>query len=286
MKTETSTIDARRHAGPLVVVQNNFVVRLTAPAAVAARELGLALHDVSSGEIAAPVPEGGPWGPILVLGSILFAHQWAREDPLLAPWIFWDDAAYDAATWADQMGSAYLNAEGYSTTVGDFVSSASRPRHIRPRSGIKMVADRTPTESTAGRRSIAGCVVSPSDLAALNVDPATPIWATAPKRIIAEIRVWMIDGRPAAASTYRIDDQHVRSASHPLVAEAIETARHHHERWRPGRHYVVDLGLVGEGWRIVEYNPIHSSGWYHADPRLVISAYMDAMSEHPGRSPQ
>ena len=55
---------------PLLVVQNNHVVRLTEPVAKAALARGIAVHDVSSGDQVArrPLPpEGGPWGPILLI---------------------------------------------------------------------------------------------------------------------------------------------------------------------------------------------------------------------------
>lgn len=262
---------------PLVIVQNNFVQRLTAPVARATRAMGIALHDVSSGEQAAlhPLPaEGAPWGPVLVMGSVLFVHQWAREDPTLKPWVFWDDDQYDAVVWAERMGRRYLNADGYETTIGEFSRSGVKARHLRPRSGIKMIGDKPVTESQNGQESIAGFVARPEDVDRLNIDPATKIWASGPKDIVGEVRVWMIGGRVAAASTYRICGEHDRRRKHPFVDEAVAVAQDYHRIWHPGRHYVVDLAMTGEGMRVVEYNPIHSSGWYDADPADVISAFM------------
>lgn len=263
----------------LVVVQNNFVERLTGPMAKAVNARGIALHDVSSGDEAArrQLPsDPGPWGPILVIGSVLFVHQWARGNPLLEPWIFWDDAQYDAVTWAERMGGKYLNADGYETTVGGFIESDCRPRHIRPRSGVKMIGDKVRTEDQAGRTSIQGLVASPTHLASLNIDPETRIWASGVKDILGEIRVWMIGGRVAAASTYRSGGEHHRATEHEYMAEARMAAEEYHRIWHPGRHYVIDLAMTGEGMKIVEYNPIHSSGWYAADPGDVLDAYMAA----------
>lgn len=262
---------------PLVVVQNNFVERLTGPMARAARHAGVALHDVSSGAAAEanPLPDGGPWGPILVMGSVLFVHQWARGEPTLTPWVFWDDERYDAALWARELGSAYLNAAGRATTAGAFAASDAASMHVRPRSGIKMIGEVRPTESKAGPQSIPGIVATPAEFALLGVDPDTPIWASPPTRIDAEFRTWMIGGRAVASSTYRVAGRPEFDAEHPLVADAVGHATRLHDVWHPGRHYVVDLALTPDGWRVIEYNPIHSSGWYDADPALVLHAYME-----------
>lgn len=261
---------------PLVIVQNNHVVPLTGPVAKAARARGLRLHDISSGYMdgVPALPAGGPHAPVLIIGSVLFVHQWARGQADLLQWVFWDDAQYDAVLWADKLGRSYLNAAGYETTIGAFQASNSEAMHLRPRSGVKMIGDKPLTESSEGRTSIAGIVVTPAEIAALNVDPDTGIWASPPREIEAEVRVWMIGGVPVAASTYRIDGEHDRRSDHPFVNQASQKAAALHGTWHPGRHYVVDLALTSEGWLVVEYNPIHSSGWYDADPGTIIDAYM------------
>jgi hypothetical protein len=268
----------RHKERPLLVVQNNLVTRLTAPIAIAARERNIIVHDVSSGEMTdiPATPGNGLWSPVLVIGSVLFVHRWARADATLSRWVFWDDDRYDAALWAEVIGDRFLNAHGYPTTISAFVSSDSRAMHIRPRSGSKMVGERKASESTAGQRSVSGLVASPGELAALEIDGETPIWVSSPRHIYAEVRVWMIGGQAAASSTYRIGGQHVHDREHRLVHEAREVARQLHGLWQPDRHYVADLALTEQGWRLVEYNPIHSAGWYDAEPGDVLDAYLAA----------
>lgn len=268
---------------PLVIVQNNFVQRLTAPMALAAREIGVAVHDVSSGDEARrrPLPENDEtWSPILVIGSILFVHQWAREEAALAPWVFWDDAQYDAALWAKQIGTRYLNSDGLETTIREFQGSDSTARHIRPRSGMKLVGEKVPTESEGGQSSIAGLVATPQEIQALNIDPNTAIWTAPPKSIDGEVRVWMIGGRAVAASTYRVNGAHERTVEHPFIEQAISAALECHEIWRPGKHYVVDIAITGNEPKVIEYNPIHSSGWYAVNPGAVLDAYITAETSH------
>jgi hypothetical protein len=265
---------------PVLVCQNNHVRRLTGPAALAAHALGVAVHDLSSdadmtGRPA--LPSGGPWGPVLVMGSVAFVDQWARRDPALSRWVFWDDARYDAAAWSEAMGDAYLNHGGRPTTVGEFVASRGEARHVRPRSGVKLIGDVVRDEDHDGRRGLQGAVFAPAELAARNVDPALPIWTSPPRAILAEVRVWMIGGRPACWSTYRALGRAAYSTSQTMCERAVDAAVRLHGTYRPDRHYVVDLALCDDGeWRLVEYNPIHSSGWYAADPETMLTAFLEA----------
>jgi hypothetical protein len=267
---------------PLLVAQNNYqrVSRITGRAAQAAHALGIAVHDLSSdadmtGRPALP-PEG-PWGPVLVMGSVAFVDQWARREPDLARWVFWDDARYDAAAWAQAMGDRYLNSGGRPTTVGEFVSSDLPAMHVRPRSGVKLIGDVVRDENTAGRRGLQGAVFAPAELGARNVDPTLPIWISPPRDIALEMRIWMIDGEAACWSTYRVEGRPEYLTDHPRTQDALATAAQLHDVYRPDRHYVIDLALCSDGtFRLVEYNPIHSSGWYAADPEHMLRAYFEA----------
>lgn len=262
---------------PLLVVQNNHVVRLTGPVTKAAQARGIAVHDVSSGDQVArrPLPkEGGPWGPILLIGSSLFPTRWLEAVPEMGRWIHRDEGMFDAALWAERMGARMLNARGHATTIADFAASDGPAMHVRPRDGMKLVGEKVRTESQAGSMSVPGIVVAPSEIAALGIDPETPIWTSPVREIRAEVRTWMIGGRAVAGSTYRIGGAHDRRADHPFVDEVAAAAVADHARWSPARHYVVDHALTDEGWLVIEYNPIHSSGWYDADPGVVLEAFM------------
>ena len=269
---------------PLLVAQNNHerVSRITGKAARAAHAMDVTVHDLSSDADMSgrpALPPGGPWGPVLVMGSIAFVDQWARREPELSQWVFWNDARYDAAAWADALGDRYLNYSGWSTTVGAFTASDLTAMHVRPRSGVKLIGDVVADENTAGRRGLQGAVFTPAELAARNVDATLPIWISVPRDIALEMRIWMIDGRPACWSTYRIDGRPAYETDHARTPDALMKASELQETYRPDRHYVVDLALCSDGrFRLVEYNPIHSSGWYGADPADMLGAYFAAES--------
>jgi len=274
---------------PIVVVQNNHVERLTGPVAEAAREAGIDIRDVSSGAEAEkhpPLPASGPWAPVLVFGSVHFCRRWAAADPVLSPWIHWTEEAFDAVVWAERLGDAMLNADGVATTIGEFSSSDLSAMHLRPRGDMKFVGDAVRTEDATGQRSIPGIVVTPAEAGALGIDPGTGIWASPMRTIDAEVRIWMVGGMPVSASTYRVDGAMHLSSTHPLVARAVAAAEKTHEVWSPAAHYVVDMALSGGEWRIVEFNPVHSAGWYDADVSAILQALIAAETERVGRHPE
>lgn len=273
---------------PLVVVQNNRVEQLTGPAAQAARYLGITLHDLSSGEKAGdnPLPQGGPWDPILVVGSLAFVKQWAGDNPDLTRWIFRDEKSYDPEVWSEKLGPYYLNHDGVATTVAEYQSSDLSDHHIRPRFASKLVGDATRDEETTGLIDIPGFVGSPPSLALRNIDLDTAIWVSPVKKILAEVRVWVIHGYVVAASMYRLNGEKHRTTDHTWVERAIFSAQLLHRHWSPGIHYVVDLAQTREGMKVIEYNSIHASGWYAANPEEVVKAFFQEREVHGTLSDQ
>jgi hypothetical protein len=257
---------------PLVVVQNNLVVRLTGPLALAARERGIALHDISSVEDMSgvpPFPAGmnvpGAVGPVLVYGSIGFVHNWAKNHPELSRWVFWSDDAASADTWRENLGDLYLNGDGWETTIGEVLAHEIAPRHYRPMTTTK---------------SIVGSVMTPDELRKIafekEIDTEFRLWSSAPKTIDMEVRVFIIDGKVAGYSVYRLDGAFNYDNTNPKVIDALIAAGLIAVVYSPARHFVCDVGLVDGEWKLIEFNPLHSSGWYGTDVGAVLDAYFTA----------
>jgi hypothetical protein len=268
--------DAGHHRGmkPLLVVQNNLVVRLTAPLAEAARARGITIHDISSVDDMSGVPpypaglnKPGMVGPVLVYGSIGFVHEWAKKHPELQRWVFWSDEAAEAETWRRNLGDLYLNADGWETIVGEAVAYEKVPRHYRPMTTTK---------------SIVGSVLTPEKLHEIarnkNIDSSFRIWSSAPKTIDMEVRVFMIAGQVAGHSVYRRDGEFCYDNTDPRAGDALNAAQMISDRYSPARHFVCDVGLVNGEWKLIEFNPLHSSGWYGTDVGGVLDAYMASES--------
>ena len=258
---------------PLLVVQNNLVEHLTARLAIAARERGIPIHDLSSRDDMTGVPPfpAGINRPsempdrVLVYGSIHFVHQWAAQHPDLQRYVFWSPEAQSAAVWSEKLRHHYHNSDGWETTVGEVLAHEVSPRHYRPMTTTK---------------KIAGSVLTPDELRAKAVEKDIPmdfrLWSSEPKTVTHEVRCFVVDGEIVTYSMYRANGAMHISYEHHLIGKALEEARAVIKRWSPARHFVVDVGLIDNVWGMIEFNPIHSSGWYACDAGVVLDAYFKA----------
>ncbi|WP_394659946.1 ATP-grasp domain-containing protein [uncultured Novosphingobium sp.] len=235
---------------PLVIVQADEVAVMTAPLAMAAAARGYDVYDVSLSHPRTFDTEGR--APILIYGSVALLHHWAAKTEALRNWTFWDEAALSPDTWASRLGNLYLNADGRRTIACEVPAGW----YARPMRNAK---------------AFTGGLSIPD-----NVASDTPVWAAPAKRIDAEVRVFIVGGKPVAASTYQVAGQHVRVTTDAHVDAAVQAATHALRVWTPLRHCVADLALSDGVWRIIEFNCLNTSAWYAVDPGVVLDAFVEA----------
>jgi hypothetical protein len=106
-----------------------------------------------------------------------------------------------------------------------------------------------------------------------------PILVSDPVNILAEWRVWVLEGCAVASSLYKGDagrDPSHSLASVELVAELACKAA---AEWTP-RALVVDIGWTDAGnFVVIEANPCFGSGIYDADPAEVLEVLQGACVE-------
>lgn len=235
---------------PLVIVQADEVAVMTAPLAMAAAAKGYDVYDVS---LSHPRPfDAEGRAPIFIYGSVALLHHWAAKAEALHDWIFWDEAALSPDTWAHHLGNLYLNADGRRTIACEVPAGW----YARPMRNAK---------------AFTGGLSIPD-----NVALDTPVWAAPPKRIDAEVRVFIVGGKPVAASTYQVAGQHVRVTTGAHVDAAVQAATDALRVWTPLNHCVADLALSDGVWRIIEFNCINTSAWYAVNPGVVLDAFVEA----------
>lgn len=90
------------------------------------------------------------------------------------------------------------------------------------------------------------------------------------KRIHAEWRLAVVDGKVASASQYRRGGrQHLEEGAPEGV---LEYARARIAEWAPRRAFVMDICEVDDGYRIIETNSISSAGFYKMDMESYVEA--------------
>lgn len=249
----------------LIIVQNNLVEHLTGRVAQYGRDNGIAVHDFSSSDgTPVPIPDG-EWSSILLYGSVGMIIN-ARADPRLRQWVMMGDDFADCAVWASRLGHLFLNWDGIETTVAEAIKNPN-PRHYRPMIVSKKLVGSVLTGEELAQRAVEK-----------NLNPDYPVWSSPPLDISMEIRVFIVAGEIAGYSMYRRDGKPCFDNSDPRVEAGLAFAdRVVAKGWMPSQTVVVDIALVDNRfWRIIEFNPLHSSGWYETDHGAVIDAFFAA----------
>lgn len=250
---------------PCVFVQNNLVERLTVPAARAARSLGAALEDRSSTSDFDPDACGVDWAqydPVVPIGSVQFVRK-LKGSRSLARYTWYDSDSFSARSWNSRLGSRMLNQSGYPVLARDVPRTLrATPLHARPDCEDKAFRAHVFTSQQWGLEAQARRLRADLDC-----------WVSPVREIRAEWRCWFVGGKFVAASQYRETDQMAVVADAPAAVEAY--ARQVADLWLPAPCVVMDVAAVAEGFRVVEFNPIHSSGWYAVDVAAVLQAWLN-----------
>lgn len=266
-------------------LQNNHVDGMTGRIAVALRQAGKDFEDFSlmPGE---PLPEwraeddrGGAffYGSVGLLQRMRGQPGWSRA-------VFGDDESLDQRVWTERRGEDMLNASVEIVELGSL-----RGRNLEGKWFARPAVD---------HKAFTGQVVERGDLSGLSrprkgmarEHPESLLVAISPARddLEEEARFIVEGGEVRLGSTYRVEGQTVRQE----VKEGAlwDAARELARGWLPASLCVMDVvRLRGGGFKIVEFNSIHSSGLYAIDEKAFIQvverACLDRALRPEGKAP-
>lgn len=257
---------------PVIFIQNNYVQANTLQVAKFAFENKIEMIDRSMTDTFDPDNCGVNWpqyGPVLVYGSVDFIKACAKSTHL-AKYVFNDPAQFSMAAYVKHYKDLMLNARGKLTNPKELLETPSftftARYHIRPDSEDK---------------AFPGNVYSYHEwvdlVCNLNLNLRLPCWVSpvAPK-ILREWRCWVVDGRVVSVVEYGVTGR--------LFSDPTQDAEAKKFAWRvckpdmPANYYVMDICETTEGFKIVEFNPINSSGWYGSNTaQAVLAAWFNSM---------
>jgi len=102
------------------------------------------------------------------------------------------------------------------------------------------------------------------------LDTQTKVVIAWPKKIQAEWRWFVVGGSVIDGSMYRAHGQLIKK--HETDIETIIEAQLLAEKWLPDPCCVMDLALVNNEIKVIEFNCINSSGFYNHNVRDIFSA--------------
>jgi len=235
--------------------------------------------------------------PHQFIGMIPFSHEITSERPLVGndyiPYgstLFTTVASEQYPSWKglffdldvfnyeasvanrdDMLNDLYIfNAECVLDFMTNQLRGGAQDWFVRPSEDLKQFAGQVmeAKECAAWLKDAMACESSGS----YKIDPKTRIVISHPKQIKAEWRWFIVGGKIVSGSMYRAHGQmHQKRATDQDV---IDEAQSFADKWLPSPCCVMDLALVGpfDEVKVIEFNCIHSSGFYDNDVSAIFKA--------------
>lgn len=198
-------------------------------------------------------------GNVYVCGALKMAK--IAQDKGWSPGSFLNEN-FNFKLWLGKLNANLLNCDIIFGKLSDVETSHLKTFFIRPLEDNKafdgMVIDNNLLEEwrsdpKKGRLQNLDVIVSPV------------------KNIFREYRIFIVNRKVITGSIYKMGGNPLASASvEPIV---IEYAERIVQTWIPSESLVVDIGLTEEGFKVIEFNNINSSGFYASD----VSKYVEAI---------
>ena len=249
-------------------LQNNYVERLTVPVAEYANLNKYNIIDRSSTVEFNPDTseiDFSIYSKILIFGSVQFMHQCINSS--LKAFVFYSRDAFNSEKWNSILGNNLLNHDGFICSTDEVKYYLTDTKmHIRPLDLDK---------------AFVGKVYNLNEWMLVNVknysnDENIRCWLSLPKEIKSEYRCWVINGKLVEISQYRLDDKPYRLRI--LDSDLFKDFQQLSDLYHPAECFVIDIADTNSGYKIIEYNPIHGSGWYAADVNNILFEYVNYLS--------
>lgn len=246
-------------------VQNNQVERLTIPVAEYAHRRGYVIHDRSSTselDVDHCDIDWSQFDAVIPYGSVQFLRQ-VKASNSLGQFVLHSESAFSACCWMPIFGSEALNGQGEALSESQVIERLAQGQrlHLRPDSVDKAfpggVYDHDSWLALKSERHLQGDLLC---------------WASPLKTLSAEYRCWLVGDRVVEVSRYRESDQ--MSVKRVTDGEVYRAAESFAKIYLPAPCVVMDIALTEEGYKLIEFNPIHSSGWYDASVTLVMDSWV------------
>jgi len=256
-------------------LQNNLIGKMTAPIAQYALQTGHTVIDRSCTQdldIMACDDDWWRYAAVIPYGSSELLRKFMKT-PLSAH-IVQDENGLSTKTWMQKFGNLALNHGGLVMPAKDVLAhlQSQGQAHVRPTSEHKALVATVFDADTWDEHSREARVRE--DLS---------VFVSKAKTIEREYRCWVIDGQVIEVSQYVVD-QHLVIAlvDDPAVIQAAQALAN---VYVPSHAVVMDMARTSEGFKFLEFNRFHCSGWYAARVDRVMDAYLTSLGKQLDMKP-
>lgn len=215
---------------------------------------------------------------LVVYGSVGWMKRF--KGSRYGDWIDYAPEAFAASKWVPLFGDRAFNRAGKLMSAGEVTEllAAGGECHLRPdRDDKAFTGGIYDAQSWANMLQERGVALGGDVL-------SIPCWLSPKRDIAGEIRCWFVGGETVEASYYRKDGEHVRERVRDMGL--IGTAAALGEIYLPCDNVVLDIALHEGDVSVLEFNPIHSSGWYAADVDRILGAWVGEIGRRLDRTSQ
>ncbi len=249
----------------LIFLQNNLVEKLTGPVAQSLQDSDIDVIDRSITKEFTLENSNIAWdsyGAIILIGSISMYRFFKASR--LSKWIHYDETKFSPSYYNTILGSDSLNSNGEVLLFKDVESyiKLKGPHHVKPNTFEKAFGGSCQDLKSWFR------------MLGMKIDPNVKCWISPIENIYQEWRIWVIDGCIVEMTLYS-DDKHIGVINEPSWDDDVfNHARKFIEKYQPDTCFVMDIAKSDDGYKVIEYNPIHCSGWYGADIKKIVEYWI------------
>lgn len=204
-------------------------------------------------------------GPIVVYGSYTLALIAAKRGWTPGSFV---NGNFTHEAWVQGWGASRLLNGGAVVCRLDAIESALCGREnvfLRPLEDTKSFSG-----MVLGREEALWWAQRAINADSAQLHSATEIVVASTRSILAEYRLFVVDGRVVTSSLYKMGQRIISDAYTPQGV--LDYAQRCIELWVPDRAFVLDIAETPEGFCIIEVNNINSAGVYAADVSRLVQA--------------
>jgi hypothetical protein len=168
---------------------------------------------------------------------------------------------YSYEIWLDKLGHEMLNVDAIFGKFIDIQTSHLSKFFLRP---------------LEDNKAFDGAIFDNEQLSIWKADASKAhlkdidVMASSVKPIYREYRLFYVAKRYVTGSLYKMGDKPYVNAD--VEADVIEFADSIITRWAPFESCVIDIAYAPNGYKVIEFNNINSSGFYASDVRKYVQA--------------
>ena len=205
------------------------------------------------------LPSDLPYSNLIVHGATTLVLL-ASHDKRFRGGVFFDHSQFTHTSYSEGVGDLYINAEAELMLWPEIEKMISNhgPKFIKPLDDLKAFTGFVANSSSLSKLK--------NELILQKIETPKGLLLCQPKEVYAEWRLFVVNGRIISGSMYR------PWADKDLPEEVIAFGKRAIKQWTPADVFVLDVGKLDQGFKVIECNCFNWSRFYLSRVDLIVNA--------------